>query len=112
MMLAPDALGDRYRVDFYGDDIAWLRVDPDDGKIYAINPEFGVFGVAKDTNELTNPGALAAGAPGTRTPFPNGGHNDPTQEGWGGGRPPQPPPGPPRRPGRARPPPPAPPARG
>ena len=51
MMLAPDALGDRYHVEFYGDDIAWLRVDPEDGKIYAINPEFGVFGVAKDTNE-------------------------------------------------------------
>jgi GTP-dependent phosphoenolpyruvate carboxykinase len=30
MMLAPGALGGRYRVDFYGDDIAWLRVDPDD----------------------------------------------------------------------------------
>ena len=28
MMLAPDALGDRYHVDFYGDDIAWLWVDP------------------------------------------------------------------------------------
>jgi phosphoenolpyruvate carboxykinase (GTP) len=33
MMLAPDALGGRYRVDFYGDDIAWLRADPDNGKI-------------------------------------------------------------------------------
>src|SRR5690348_11290174 len=30
MMLPPDALGGRYQVDFYGDDIAWLRVDPDD----------------------------------------------------------------------------------
>jgi len=55
MMLAPDALAGRYRVDFYGDDIAWLRADPDDGKIYAINPEFGAFGVAKDTSEVTNP---------------------------------------------------------
>ena len=29
MMLAPDSLGDRYHVEFYGDDIAWLRVDPE-----------------------------------------------------------------------------------
>ena len=43
MMLAPDALADRHRVDFYGDEIAWLRVDPGDGRIYAIDPEFGVF---------------------------------------------------------------------
>ena len=57
MMLAPDALGDRYHVHFYGDDIAWLWVDPDDGRLYAINPEYGVFGVAKDTNESTNPTA-------------------------------------------------------
>src|SRR5215469_2275703 len=49
MMLAPDSLGERYHVSFYGDDIAWLQVDPEDGSIYAINPEFGVFGVAKDT---------------------------------------------------------------
>ena len=28
MTLAPDALGDRYHVEFYGDDIAWLWVDP------------------------------------------------------------------------------------
>ena len=55
MMLAPDALGDRYHVSFYGDDIAWLWVDPEDGKLYGMNPEFGVFGVAKDTNETTNP---------------------------------------------------------
>ena len=60
MTLAPDALGDRYYVEFYGDDIAWMWVDPDDGRIHAINPEFGVFGVAKDTNEQTNPTALAA----------------------------------------------------
>ena len=38
MMLAPDALGDRYNVHFYGDDIAWLRVDPEDGRIYGDQP--------------------------------------------------------------------------
>jgi len=82
MMLAPDALADRYRVDFYGDDIAWLRVDPEDGKIYAINPEFGVFGVARDTNERTNPIAVGSVAPGTGTLFTNVAYNDETQEVW------------------------------
>ena len=65
MSLAPDALGDRYHVEFYGDDIAWMWVSPTDGRIHAINPEFGVFGVAKDTNEQTNPTALGATAAGT-----------------------------------------------
>jgi phosphoenolpyruvate carboxykinase (GTP) len=91
MTLAPDALGDRYRVDFYGDDIAWLRVDPADGRVYAINPEFGVFGVAKDTNEDTNPTAVAAIAPGTGTIFTNVAHNELTQEVWWEGRTPEPP---------------------
>jgi phosphoenolpyruvate carboxykinase (GTP) len=91
MMLAPDVLGSRYRVDFYGDDIAWLRVDPEDGKIYAINPEFGVFGVAKDTNEVTNPTALASVAPGTGTIFTNVAYNDDTHEVWWEGRTPEPP---------------------
>jgi phosphoenolpyruvate carboxykinase (GTP) len=91
MMLAPDALSDRYRVDFYGDDIAWLRVNPDDGRIYAINPEFGVFGVAKDTNETTNPAALASVAPGTGTLFTNVAYNEDTQQVWWEGRTPAPP---------------------
>jgi phosphoenolpyruvate carboxykinase (GTP) len=91
MMLAPDALGARYRVDFYGDDIAWLRVDPDDGRIYAINPEFGVFGVAKDTNETTNPTAIASVAPNTGVIFTNVAYNDDTAEVWWEGRTPEPP---------------------
>src|SRR5215207_7879946 len=82
MMLAPDALGDRYHVEFYGDDIAWLRVDPGDGRVYAINPEFGVFGVAKDTNEVTNPTAVESIAPGTGTLFTNVAHNEDTHEVW------------------------------
>src|SRR5580692_9403537 len=86
MMLAPDDISDRYRVDFYGDDIAWLRVNPEDGKIYAINPEFGVFGVAKDTNEITNPTAIDAIAPGTGTIFTNVAYNDQTEEVWWEGR--------------------------
>ena len=91
MMLAPDCLGDRYHVSFYGDDIAWLRVDPADGRIYAINPEFGVFGVAKDTNEVTNPTALGSVAPGTGVLFTNVAYNELTQEVWWEGRTPRPP---------------------
>ena len=91
MMLAPDALGDRYHVEFYGDDIAWLRVDPEDGRIYAINPEFGVFGVAKDTNEVTNPTALASIAPDTDTLFTNVAYNDVSHEVWWEGKTAQPP---------------------
>jgi phosphoenolpyruvate carboxykinase (GTP) len=91
MMLPPDSLGERYHVEFYGDDIAWLRVDPEDGKIYAINPEFGVFGVAKDTNEVTNPTALGSVAPGTHVLFTNVAYNENTQEVWWEGRTPQPP---------------------
>jgi phosphoenolpyruvate carboxykinase (GTP) len=91
MMLPPDALGDRYEVHFYGDDIAWLRVDPEDGRIYAINPEFGVFGVAKDTNEKTNPTAVAAIAEGTGTIFTNVAYNETTGEVWWEGKTPEPP---------------------
>ena len=91
MMLPPDALADRYHVSFYGDDIAWLRVDPHDGRIYAINPEFGVFGVAKDTNENTNPTALDSVAPGTGVLFTNVAYNEMTGEVWWEGRTAQPP---------------------
>jgi phosphoenolpyruvate carboxykinase (GTP) len=91
MMLPPDSLGDRYHVEFYGDDIAWLRVDPKDGKIYAINPEFGVFGVAKDTNEVTNPTALGAVGPDTKVLFTNVAYNDNSHEVWWEGRTPEPP---------------------
>ncbi|HZE66625.1 MAG TPA: phosphoenolpyruvate carboxykinase (GTP) [Sporichthyaceae bacterium] len=91
MMLAPDDLGDRYHVEFYGDDIAWLWVDEKDGKLYAINPEFGVFGVAKDTNETTNPTALGSIEPGTGAIFTNIAYNPETQEVWWEGRTPKPP---------------------
>jgi phosphoenolpyruvate carboxykinase (GTP) len=91
MTLAPDALGDRYHVDFYGDDIAWLRVDPEDGRVYAINPEFGVFGVAKDTNEATNPTAVEAIAEGTGTIFTNVAYNADAEDVWWEGKTPEPP---------------------
>jgi phosphoenolpyruvate carboxykinase (GTP) len=91
MMLPPDALGERYHVSFYGDDIAWLWADPEDGRLYAMNPEYGVFGVAKDTNEDTNPTALRSVGPGTGALFTNVAYNENTHEVWWEGRTPDPP---------------------
>jgi phosphoenolpyruvate carboxykinase (GTP) len=85
MMLAPDALGDRYHVEFYGDDIAWLWVG-EDGRLYGMNPEFGVFGVARDTNETTNPTAMHSVAPGTAAIFTNVAYNVKTHAVWWEGR--------------------------
>ncbi|TXL57535.1 phosphoenolpyruvate carboxykinase (GTP) [Aeromicrobium terrae] len=85
MTLAPDALGDRYYVEFYGDDIAWLWVG-DDGKLYGMNPENGVFGVAKDTNADTNPTALDSIEPGTQALFTNVAYNEDTHEVWWEGK--------------------------
>lgn len=82
MMLPPDALGDRYTVDFYGDDIAWLWVDEKTGKLMGLNPENGAFGVAKSTNEKTNPTAMEAIGEGTGTIFTNVAYNRKTQEVW------------------------------
>lgn len=86
MMLAPDGLGDRYYVSFYGDDIAWLWVNPEDGRLYGMNPEFGVFGVAKDTNESTNPTAVKSIAEDTQVLFTNVAWNEDTHEVWWEGK--------------------------
>ena len=53
-----------YKIWCVGDDIAWLRVGPD-GRLWAVNPENGFFGVAPGTNEHSNPNALAATRSGT-----------------------------------------------
>ncbi len=47
-----------YKVWCVGDDIAWLRVG-EDGRLWAVNPENGFFGVAPGTNNKSNPNALA-----------------------------------------------------
>ena len=85
MMAAPDALGERYHVSFYGDDIAWLWVEEETGQLYGMNPEYGVFGVAKDTNETTNPNALASVDEGTDCIFTNVAYNPTHRRGLVGG---------------------------
>jgi phosphoenolpyruvate carboxykinase (GTP) len=60
-MLAPTIPG--WRAETVGDDIAWLRFGAD-GRLYAVNPEYGFFGVAPGTNWKTNPNAMRTIAQG------------------------------------------------
>lgn len=65
MLIPPEGYKAKgYKVWCVGDDIAWLRVGPD-GRLWAVNPENGFFGVAPGTNEGSNPNALAATRKGT-----------------------------------------------
>lgn len=65
MLIPPEVYQKKgYKVWCVGDDIAWIRIGPD-GRLWAINPENGFFGVAPGTNAKSNPNALASTRQGT-----------------------------------------------
>ena len=73
MLIPPEIYRKKgYKVWCVGDDIAWMRIG-EDGRLWAVNPENGFFGVAPGTNEKSNPNALHTTMKGTI--FTNVAHN-------------------------------------
>ena len=73
MLIPPKKYRDMgYKVWCVGDDISWMRVG-EDGRLWAVNPENGFFGVAPGTNENSNPNALESTK--KNTIFTNVAHN-------------------------------------
>ena len=73
MLIPPKKYRDMgYKVWCVGDDISWMRIGPD-GRLWAINPENGFFGVAPGTNAKSNPNALESTK--KNTIFTNVAHN-------------------------------------
>jgi phosphoenolpyruvate carboxykinase (GTP) len=61
MMIPPEKYRDAgWKITTVGDDIAWMWVDPQTGKLRAVNPEAGYFGVVPGTNWITNPNAMTS----------------------------------------------------
>ena len=80
MLIPPEGYRKKgYKIWTVGDDIAWIRVGAD-GRLWAMNPENGFFGVAPGTNEKSNPNALHTTQKGTI--FTNVAHNLDTNTVW------------------------------
>ncbi len=92
MLVPPEGLRCKgYRIWTVGDDIAWMRIDTD-GRLWAINPETGFFGVAPGTNTKSNPNMMKTIQKNTiftnvvltkdGTVWWEGCDEDPPEEGW------------------------------